>query len=136
MSSWWSIRHPLLINCLTTSKWPSPDAFWSAVWPVWKKVKKTKLKKAFVLSNVLSFFVLWSSFLADHHLSLTTSIVYITLGCIQNWSIRSIFEQIQLIFLVLYGNQFYLNNYRIQFTTTKILQMIWSIRFGHTQSIT
>ena len=74
MSSWWSIRHPLLINCLTTSKWPSADAFWSAVWPVWKKKKKVRLKEAFVLSNVWVF-ALWTSFLADHHLSLTTSII-------------------------------------------------------------
>ena len=71
MSSWWSIRHPLLINCLTTSKWPSADAFWSAVWPVWKKKKKSKLKKAFVLSNVWVFCSVnklfsWSSSIFDH----------------------------------------------------------------------
>ena len=71
MSSWWSIRHPRLINCLTTSKWPSADAFWSAVWPVWKKKKKSKLKKAFVLSNVWVFCSLnklfgWSSSIFDH----------------------------------------------------------------------
>ena len=71
MSSWWSIRHPRLINCLTTSKWPSADAFWSAVWPVWKKKKKVRLKEAFVLSNVEFFCPLnklfsWSSSIFDH----------------------------------------------------------------------
>ena len=35
-SSWWSTGEPLPIKCLTTSRWPSAAALWSAVCPVWK----------------------------------------------------------------------------------------------------